>query len=368
MNDGSSDDTAAVARQAAAGDPRVVVVDRDPEIAGRGKGAVLNHAYRIVRELVAAGDPRVHGGTASDVVIGIVDADGWLEPHALTEVGPYFADARVGAVQLPVRIWNNRDGVLARLQDIEFVGFSQFVQAARDLFGSVGLGGNGQFSRLSALDSLGEDPWSRSLTEDLDLGLRLVERGWRNRFCPHAYVAQQAVTNLRPFFRQRTRWIQGHFLSWGRVPSLWRARGVPMRTRVDLSLYLLMVAFILILAVQTVVSLLVLAGMVAVQPHFLDWVHDPTAYRIIILGLSLGPLLAFAVTYQRRAPDPLPAWALPGMFVVFACYGYFWAVPASVRALSRIAMRRDGWVKTPRTAVHASDVANDAIALGGPVQ
>ncbi|MGH2968452.1 MAG: hypothetical protein ACRDK0_05240 [Solirubrobacteraceae bacterium] len=48
------------------------------------------------------------------------------------------------------------------------MGFSRLVQAGRDPLGSVGLGGNGQFVRLSALQDMGDSPWSRCLTEDLD--------------------------------------------------------------------------------------------------------------------------------------------------------------------------------------------------------
>jgi len=120
----------------------VAVFDRSAAVAGRGKGAVLNHAFEIVNE---------------------------------------------------------------------FIGFSFLVQAARDRIGSVGLGGNGQFNRLSALRSLGRPPWTDCLTEDLDIGLALVGQGWRIRFWRGAFVAQQGLRSPRLLLRQRTRWVQGNY-------------------------------------------------------------------------------------------------------------------------------------------------------------
>jgi 1,2-diacylglycerol 3-beta-glucosyltransferase len=363
MNDGSGDATSECARRAAEGDARVMVVDRAPEIAGRGKGEVLNHAYKIISAMVLDADPRLHGAAPEDIVLCIVDADGWLEPHALEVVAPYYRDPRVAGVQLPVRIWNSREGFLELMQDMEFIGFSLFVQAGRDPFGSAGLGGNGQFVRLSALQTLGTAPWSKCLTEDLDIGLSLVERGWRNRFCPRAAVAQQALGNVPAFFRQRTRWIQGHYSCWQHLPALWRAKSVPLRTRLDLTLYLVLVLFILVLGAQFALEVATILGLHQPAVRFLGFIGNDDVRRVATLLLSFGPLIAFAVTYQRFAAHPIPWWAVPGAFFLFALYGYFWAVPASVRALGRLATGRGSWVKTPRVAASPQALASEATAL-----
>ena len=55
VNDGSTDGTADRARAfEAIGRVRV---DRPPEVAGRGKGAVLNEGYRVLSDLLDQGDP-----------------------------------------------------------------------------------------------------------------------------------------------------------------------------------------------------------------------------------------------------------------------------------------------------------------------
>jgi 1,2-diacylglycerol 3-beta-glucosyltransferase len=361
MNDGSSDDTSATARAAADGDRRLVVIDRPAEIAGVGKGDVLNHAYRVIREMIWSHDPRLAGAGTAEVVLGVVDADGWLQPNALEAVAPYYDDPRVAGVQVPVRMYNARAGFLAFMQDVEFIGYSLLVQGGRDPVGSVGLGGNGQFIRVSALASLGAQPWTKSLVEDLDIGLTLVKRGWRNRMCPHTHVAQQAVTTPRRLLRQRTRWVQGHFTCWAHLPSLWRARSVPVVTRCDLSLHLFLAVAVLLGALQAVLGLVGFLGLYPLRRSVIAEVLDnDTLYRLSVVALACGPLTLLSLAYQRAAVryqgSPqlrLPLWSLPGMLLVYTSYTYLWGIPCSLRAFARLITRRTNWAKTARDPIAA---------------
>ena len=230
---------------------RVWLLSRKPPNAGQGKGEALNAA---IRYLTSSG--LLEGYAPDDVITVVVDADGRLDQDAITEVSPYFADPTVGAVQIGVRI-NNRDSSrLARMQDIEFVVYTEVFQRGRRHLGSVGLGGNGQFVRRSALLSLGGGPWTRSLTDDLDLGVRLIASGWRNEYCPRVAVHQQGVVELRRLIRQRSRWFQGHLQSWRLIPLV--LRRVPRRAHTDLYYHLTSPAILLIaslLSASFVVSL-----------------------------------------------------------------------------------------------------------------
>ena len=202
IDDGSDDGTAAAVTGVA--DERVWLLSRKLPNARQGKGEALNDA---IAQLVSS--DRLAGRDPGSVIIAVVDADGHLDPHALADVTEFFADPAVGAVQIGVRI-NNRDrSMLARMQDMEFVIYTEVFQRGRRHLGSVGLGGNGQFVRLSALRSLGLAPWTRSLTEDLDLGVRLAAAGWRNEYCRTAAVHQQGVVEVKRLIRQRARWSRG---------------------------------------------------------------------------------------------------------------------------------------------------------------
>lgn len=359
-NDDSTDATPEILA-AYADNPRVAVLHRQLPRARTGKSDVLNECMEHTLALLASDHPVLGGLDPQDVVVGIVDADGRLESSTLQAVGPYFADPKVASVQIGVRIANAGTNLLTRLQDMEFVGFSAFVQRARDRLGSSGLGGNGQFTRLSALVELKASrggPWKTdALTEDLELGLALVCRGWRTRYCPHVYVAQQGLPGWKALFRQRTRWIQGHYSCWSYLTRLARARTTLM-TRVDLSLYLLLIVTVIIVTFSAIVSVLALLG--AVNPHndFLSFIPAGHARNAVSLTIGLAPLVMFLLVYQRYSLVPFRVWQLPAAGMAFTLYTYVW-IFATVRALARKLTGRGNWVKTPRVA----ELPADAVAM-----
>jgi 1,2-diacylglycerol 3-beta-glucosyltransferase len=352
MNDDSSDATRERAATFAATDQCVALVDRSGDEAGRGKSAVLNHAFRLVGKMIASGE--LPARRSESVVIGIVDADGRLEQQTLRAVAPYFGDPEVASVQVGVRIGNAAQNGLTRLQDMEFVGFTYLVQIARDHLGSSGLGGNGQFTRFSSLGSLGREPWApRALTEDLDLGLSLVEKGWKTRFCSETFVTQQGVSRFRPLFRQRTRWIHGHYQCWAHIPRLIRSRNVRWATRFDLTTYLLLVVTVVVVTFNALASVASIAGLVIVDNRFLDFIPGGYERSIVAETFALLPLAIFMWTYQRNSERPFRWWELPAYGLAFTFYTYIW-VFSTARAWMRIVLRRSNWTKTPRVAEPAS--------------
>jgi 1,2-diacylglycerol 3-beta-glucosyltransferase len=348
VNDGSTDRTGERAR-AFESSGRVLVVDRSPEVAGQGKGPVLNTGYRVLGELLEREDPLVAGFDPDELVVGIIDADGTIERDALDEIAWLFGDPRVGGVQMGVIIGNAADSLIARCQDLEFVGFSHLAQAARDRIGSVGLGGNGQFTRLRALRQVGEAPWTDCLTEDLDLGLHLARLGWTIRFCRTTSVTQQGVTTVRAWLRQRTRWAQGHYQCWDHVPRLLTAGNVPLATRLDLVLYLFFVAFVMVVAANLAIAILGALGVVTVVNDFLAFIPAGPSRNLAMMAIGLGPVFMLLTRYQQHSPHPLRWWELPAYGAAFALYVYMWAA-ASLLAWSRLVRGRTAWAKTRRVA------------------
>ncbi|MEU1823882.1 glycosyltransferase [Streptomyces abikoensis] len=340
IDDASDDRTADIARSA---DPdRVKLLQRHLPNARKGKGAALNAGIRHLREsgILADRDP-------ADVIVCVVDADGRLDPHIVQAVDPYFDDPRTGATQVGVRMYNRHQGVLARLQDMEFVIYGDIFQTARRYFGSVGMGGNGQFMRLAALDTLmkdGNGPWSDSLTEDLDLGVRLIARGWTNHHCTTAAVSQQAVLDVRRLVRQRSRWFQGHLQSAGLVPMI--LREVPTKAAVDLLYHLSSPVLILL------TSLLPLSFVVAVGGTVVGSVEagHPLVSPMWIIGpyvLSFTAAYAYGWVYSRRERGLglVRAVLLSHLFVI---YGYIWFA-AGWWGLWRMLTGKQTWLKTART-------------------
>ncbi len=341
INDGSEDRTADVVRAA---DPeRVWLLNRELPNARLGKGAALNHAYRHLLE-----SDLLHGRDLHDVIMVVVDADGRLARSTLVEVAPYFRDPQVGAVQIGVRMYNADANRLARMQDMEFVIYTEIFQRARTHTGSAGLGGNGQFARLSALEALGPEPWSDYLTEDLDLGLRLLFAGWKTSFCPRTWVDQQAVTDMRRLLRQRTRWYQGHLQCWSRLPALARS-DLSWRVAADLTYHLMVAVAMLLMGIYslTLIAAIVIIGLV--QPDkLLPFFSGHYGLPILIWYLAAFGLSWFYAWLYWLATPTLSFWRIVRFAHLYSIYTYIWVI-SGVRALYRMALRKQGWAKTART-------------------
>jgi len=338
IDDGSDDNTV----DAVSGilGERVWLLSRKPPHAREGKGEALNAG---VRYLIGSG--HLAGRDPDNVIVVVVDADGRLDPQSIEEVRPYFADPTIGAVQIGVRINNREHSRLARMQDMEFVIYTEVFQRGRRHLGSVGLGGNGQFMRLSAMMSLGPSPWTRSLTDDLDLGVRLIAAGWRNEYCSTVAVHQQGVVELRRLIRQRSRWFQGHLQSWKLIPLV--LRSVPRRARADLLYHLSSPAILLVASLLSASFLLSMVNAVILaaegQNPFGWWIASTYA-------LTFGPALAFSFVYWLRERGNGVGLLRTAMFAhMYVCYGMMWYA-SGWWAVARTLRGRTGWAKTDRVA------------------
>jgi cellulose synthase/poly-beta-1,6-N-acetylglucosamine synthase-like glycosyltransferase len=340
IDDGSDDDTAAIVDRFG-GDERVVLMRRTLPEARLGKGEALNAGLAVVRDRVESA-----GLARSQVVVGVLDADGRLTPNATAMVAREFAiDPSVGGLQLVVRI-RNHTSMMLEFQDMEFWTMAGLGQLGRVGLGSVSMGGNGQFTRLTALDEAGEAPWSRSLTEDLDLGLTLAALGWRATSTTWAYVSQQGVASFRRLVRQRTRWYQGHMMSIRRLPELARSRHLPTARFLELSAYLAVPWFLSLpwSVLQQYILVELALGRGLPQLGASGWARVLGGFFFYLV--SFAPNLFWGVTYARRTRD-VPLWRAVVMAHLLIPWSYL-AYLAAWRALIRMALGRNGWAKTTR--------------------
>lgn len=344
IDDGSSDRTPQIVSSY---EPtgRVRLLRRVPPNARQGKGRALNAGLRVIRE-EAAGIAGLH---PSQVIVAVMDADGRMTPNATAAVArPFAADPAVGGLQLAVRI-RNRDTRALEFQDMEFWAISAIGQFGRVPFGSVSMGGNGQFTRLSALDEVGSEPWSDSLTEDLDLGISLSALGWKTTTTVWAYVTQQGVPDLRRLLRQRTRWYQGHMMAMARFPELARSRHLPTGRFLELSAYLALPWLLSLpwplIQLYLAYSFLFGAGLPAASVVSLP---ARALVMTVWVGLSFAPNIFWGVVYYRRARGHRLGRSLlmSNALVLWSYVSYV----AAYRALGRILLRRSGWTKTARVA------------------
>ncbi|MFE6868765.1 glycosyltransferase [Kitasatospora sp. NPDC057692] len=366
VDDHSTDGTAElVLVREHAGRPVHLVSRHLPE-ARTGKGDALNAAYRALNAELW------HGTDADRVIVCVLDADGRPSPN-LFEVcsgQAYFGDRRIGGVQVEVRM-SNRDvatplpgrgpvanrcaRLLARLQDLEFRGPISAMQITRRHTGTVNVGGNGQLTRLSALDSIGfddEQPWGKALLEDFELGLRLMLAGWRNGYTTDAWVDQEALWSMRQLLTQRVRWAQGSMQCARYMRSIWGSREFTTLGFLEVLYFMAQPWLQLVGLVAYLVPILVFSYNAVTYPQFtLDFLqHGGAPLLLIYLLIGVGEFALWGPLYRRRCEPDISLRAALGYGLALALYAAATYVVA-VRAFWRILRRKDSWHKTARTAL-----------------
>jgi len=190
VDDASTDDTAAIARQHVALDHRFRLLHKT---VNEGKAMAMNDALRI---------------TEGEIVV-IVDADARLHADALRYIVAHFVKLpRVGAVTGNPRV-ANRTTVLAELQTLEFTSIVSILRRAQVVWGRV-LTVSGVISafRRSALENIGLfDP--SMATEDIDASWRLQRKFFDIRYEPRALIDMRVPVGIRALWHQRRRWATG---------------------------------------------------------------------------------------------------------------------------------------------------------------
>ncbi|GAB3683730.1 glycosyltransferase family 2 protein [Actinocorallia lasiicapitis] len=365
IDDDSDDATCAIVERFAQTHPDVHLVRRRRPEARTGKGDALNTAYERLDAFLPAGTDR------SKVIVGVVDADAALASNALDQVaGPGgFESPKVGAVQVAVymanrgarparpdrgRLGNLFARYLVRMQDLEFRTTIAAMQMLRGRTGSVGMGGNGQFTRLSVLDEVSTRygwPWHNALLEDYELGLRVLLSGHENRYVHDTYVAQEGLTSLRRLITQRTRWSQGNMQCARYLPEILRSKHFSNAGVVE-ACYFLTLPFIQLTGVVIWPAVLVSVLMKVSAGGGGDMVQGTLAYWwfwALVLLIGITPFGIWGPIYRRKC-EPQAAW-WKGLVWGLGLWLYVYYMYISVlRAFARLLLGQTGWVKTRRNA------------------
>ncbi len=201
VDDYSSDRTPQILEKYRQVYPQLKVLRRGPDAQG-GKSGALNQVLPL---------------TTGDV-IGVFDADAQVAPDLLPQVLAHFQDEEVGAVQLRKAIANHNENFWTRGQAAE-MALDMWFQEQRVRVGGIGeLRGNGQFVRRSALLACGG--WNeQTITDDLDLTLRLHLQGWDIACVFFPAVQEEGVVTVKQLWHQRNRWAEG---GYQRYLDYWR--------------------------------------------------------------------------------------------------------------------------------------------------
>ncbi len=190
INDGSSDNTAAIIDDMAAKHPKVKAVQL---ASNQGKAMALT----------------VGAMMSSSEYLVCIDGDSVLDRNCILWMMRHFlSGSRVGAVTGNPRI-RNRSTLLGKLQVGEFSAVIGLIKRAQRVYGRVfTVSGVVAAFRKSALHQVGY--WSTNMvTEDIDISWKLQTQYYDVRYEPNALCWILMPETLRGLWKQRTRWAQG---------------------------------------------------------------------------------------------------------------------------------------------------------------
>jgi cellulose synthase/poly-beta-1,6-N-acetylglucosamine synthase-like glycosyltransferase/exo-beta-1,3-glucanase (GH17 family) len=147
--------------------------------------------------------------TAEDAeIIGVIDADYVVDRNWLRDLTPAFADPKVGLVQAPQ---DHRDGnrsFIHSAMNAEYAGFFDIGMVERNEANAIIIHGTMCLIRRTALEAAGG--WSSdTICEDSDLGLSIMELGWRAHYTTRRYGWGLLPQDYLAFRTQRSRWAAG---------------------------------------------------------------------------------------------------------------------------------------------------------------
>ena len=204
VDDGSSDDTAAICEEAYGSHPQVTIFRKE----NGGKASALNFGIARARH---------------EIVIGL-DADTVFDDDTVAELVQPLQDPRVAAVAGNAKV-GNRINLVTRWQALEYVTRQNLDRRAFALLDCVTVvpGAVGAWRRSVVLDVGGfkED----TLAEDQDLTLAMRRAGYSVAYADGAVAYTEAPDTLRGLAKQRFRW------SFGTLQCTWKHRSAFFRAK-----------------------------------------------------------------------------------------------------------------------------------------
>jgi poly-beta-1,6-N-acetyl-D-glucosamine synthase len=330
LDDGSNDDTEAVALAAAAGDRRCRVI-RDP--VNRGKAERLNAGFsRAAHEYVV-----------------VSDADGHLHPHAIRHLAARIDSSPLLAAVAGGPHVTNRNNFICAMQVLEAASIIGLIRRTQSLTGRVGTvaGVLGIFRRDRVLGVGGYD--GRMATEDIDLTWRLLLAGWNTGYEPRALVGMEVPPTVSALWAQRKRWARGQGeVLHAHLREVFRWRNHRMW----------------LVALESIASLLWVVGLACSFVLSLLSVFFGGSVGIFAFGFAWGTAIAVVATIQLLVALALrhryDHWGVRALLVGAVYPLAFWLVSAS----AALAQQLTALVRGPRERRVVWDIPREQIDAG----
>ncbi len=150
--------------------------------------------------------------TADDAdLVAVIDSDYIVDPDWLKDCTAAFEDDNIAIVQAPQDYRDAGDSLFKSMIYAEYAGFFGIGMVNRDARNAIIQHGTMTIVRRSVLQ--GVDGWSEwCITEDAELGLRILEQGHQTAYIPRSYGRGVMPDNFLDYKKQRFRWAYGSVL------------------------------------------------------------------------------------------------------------------------------------------------------------
>lgn len=275
-----------------------------------------NPQVRIIRKENGGKHSALNAGIASTAAefVGCLDADSFVDPAALGEIIPCFANPKVAAVTAAMSI-HQPSNLLQHMQNAEYT----FGITLRHTFASInGLyvaPGPFSFYRHSTLKEVGEFRNGHQ-AEDMEMALRLQRDGYEIENAPRARVYTKSPATVLGLIKQRTRWTSGFLRNvLGEYRDLIGSRkhGVlgmlilPVAI-ISVGSTILIFSMMLYSIVRSVITAIqVSAGIplsYTLMPRAFDWFYFPTSFFVILGTTTLITSLLLVIVGKRVSRTP----------------------------------------------------------------
>lgn len=147
--------------------------------------------------------------------VTIYDAEDIPDPDQLKKAFIVFSQnsRKLACLQAKLNFYNPHQNVLTRVFTAEYaLWFDLVLTGLQSTSAPIPLGGTSNHFRTEDLKLLkGWDAFN--VTEDCDLGMRLVKKGYRTGILD-SYTYEEANSNMWNWVRQRSRWIKGYIQTY----------------------------------------------------------------------------------------------------------------------------------------------------------
>jgi len=329
IDDGSKDNTLAIAKKFKSKMVKVYAKKNG------GKGSALN--YGIDR--------------CTGEVIFTMDADSMAEPQCIKNMTKYFKNPEVMSVTPSMLIYKPK-GILQRVQQAEYL-FGLFIRKAFTSINAIHVT-PGAFSayRKTFFDKYGGYD-EETLSEDLEIALRIQSKGYTIEYSPEAPVYTIAPNKFKPLLIQRRRWYTGL------MKQTWAYKHMFSPKYGDLGMFVMPIAWISIFFSVFIINYLVIdvlinlkseltflskinfdfSSLFSVSGHAIERIlfhifSNPIIVFFLLFVVVLGIYMKFATKKVGKIKSLPLTVAL--YFLFFAImFGFWWTVSIIYVALNK---------------------------------